>query len=163
MHHTAAFVSADILPIDTMEADIAVLARGGPPVLIAALGELAVTGVPVDDIMTQMIVVEALCASVEEFDHGDADAALAIIAALSPDQAILAHDMLLFARFDGGTGDTARLADASVLALAALTVATDRPAAAIDLLDDEVTRRGASFTARAAVVHGYADTAIFAL
>lgn len=163
MHHTALSVPAEILPVDTMEADIALLARGGPPVLIAALGELAVTGVPVDDIMTQMIVVEALCTSVEEFGQGDAAAALSIIAALSPEQAILAHDMLLFARFDGGTGDTALLDDAGVLALAALTIATDRPAAAIDLLDDEATRRGASFSTRAAIVHGYADTAIFAL
>lgn len=148
---------------DTLESDVALLARGGLPALSAALAELAATDAPVDETVSRMIVAETLCAILIGFEGDGGTEAVATIAALSPEQAICAHDMLLFARFEGGSGDTATLDDAAVLMLAALTVATDRPAAAIDLLEDEATRRGPDFAARAEAVQAYADIAIFAL
>ncbi len=165
MKHNAALIADAGLYPDTLESDVALLALGGLPALSAALAELAATDVPVDETVSRLIVAETLCAILSRFEN-KADAggeAVATIAALSPEQAVFAHDMLLFARFDGGSGDTALLDDAAVLTLAAMTVATDRPAAAIDLLEDEATRRGQDFAVRARAVLAYADTAIFAL
>ncbi|KQM65560.1 hypothetical protein ASE75_04685 [Sphingomonas sp. Leaf17] len=163
MKPDAALVPAADLYPDTLESDIAMLARGGLPALSAALAELAETDVPVDETVSHLVLAETLCALLACFDHDTGADAITVIAALSPDQAAFMHDMLLHARFEGGSGDTALLDDAAVLVLAAMTVATDRPAAAIDLLDDEATRRGDDFSRPAAAVHAYADTAIFAL
>ena len=163
MKPDAALIPDACLYADTLESDVALLARGGLPALSAAMAELAATDVPVDDTVSRIVVAETLCAVLTSFTGDDSAEAVAAIAALSPEQAVFAHDMLLFARFEGGSGNTATLDDAAVLMLAALTVATDRPAAAIDLLEDEATRRGPDFAARAEAVQAYADVAIFAL
>lgn len=108
--------------------------------------DLASTAQPfsIDDPALHQTLAERIGDALEAIDNGAPRPALAGLAALPQEIAALAYEMLLFARFPDGSGDTADLDDATILALTMLTGAAAGREAALALLDGETRQRNAA-------------------